>query len=266
MAQGRRLRERVAGQTAMSDVVHSPSVNRERGTLARIAGVSPLDSTSRRAYRIALGELVVGDILDGLGQRWDVLHDLPLGGESTLEHLVMGPSGIFAVRTANHGDVEVVIDGDIVLAGGEPHDDIEVCVRQAVAAAQALTTAAGETVLVQPLLVVVSPRRLTVRREPSGVLISESSGLERMLTRAPSQLGGEQVARISDLADLETTWPEASEVTLDTQRLNRQFTLVRAEVRSALAIRTAWVVGALLVACSGLWMMIARFVTQMVAV
>lgn len=132
-----------------------------------------------------------------------------------------------------------------MLAGGEPHDDIEVCVRQAVAAARALTAAAGETVLVQPLLVVVAPRRLTVRREPSGGRRSASySGLERMLIRAPSQLGGE--AGRSHLRSRRSGDDLARGIrghSLDTQRLNPQFTLVRAEVRSALAIRTAWAAG-----------------------
>ena len=264
MSQGRRLRERVAGQSAMSDVVLARSAAGQRGFLARLIGVSPLDSTTRRAYRVALGELVVGDILDGLGQRWDVLHDVPLGGDLTLEHLVMGPSGTFAVRTVNAGDVDVVIDGDILLAGGEALDDIEVGVRLADAAARALTAAAGEPIEVQCLLVVVAPRRLIVRRDPSGVLVSASNGLERALARAPRRLDGEHVARISDLADLETTWPAASELASDTQRLNRQFALVRAEVRSAILVRDAWLVGAIILAGGTLWSLVARLVTTLV--
>lgn len=265
MAQGRRLRERVAGQSAMREVVRARAAAGRRGALARFTGVSPLDHASRRSYRIALGELVVGDILDGLGQRWDVLHDVPLGDDATLEHLVMGPAGVFAVRTVNHGDVDVVIDGDILLAAAEPHDDIERCVRQTDAAAESLARAAGEPLPIQPLLVVVAPRRLTVRREPSGVLVTASSGLERLLTRAPRRLDGEDVARISDLADLETTWPAASGLALDTQRLNRQFALVRDEVRSALIVRVAWIMGGMVIAYGVLWLMVARLVSQMVA-
>jgi hypothetical protein len=230
-----------------------------------VVGVSPLDSAGRRAYRAALGELVVGDILDGLGQSWDVLHDVPLGDDLTLEHLVMGPAGVFAVRTANHADADVVVDDNLLTAGGEAQDDIQVCIRQADAASEALARAAGEPVPVHPLLVVVAPRRLSVRREPGGVLVVASSGAERLLTRAPRELGGEAVARISDLADLESTWPAASEVTLDTQRLNREFAAVRAEVRSALRVRAAWVVGGILMAAGSLWILVAWLVQLMVS-
>ena len=47
MSQGRRLRERVAGQSAMSDVVLARSAAGQRGFLARLIGVSPLDSTTK---------------------------------------------------------------------------------------------------------------------------------------------------------------------------------------------------------------------------
>ncbi len=236
-----------------------------RRWIARVVGVTPLGTDAKRWYRSALGELIVGDVLDGLGQRWDVLHDVPLGDDASLEHLVMGPVGVFAVRSANYRDLDVVIDGDLVLAAGKPHDDVEVGVEQAAAASRALSVAAGETVPVRPIVVIVSPRRLVVRQSPSGVLVTTSTELERVLTKLPRMLDGEQVAHISDLADLETTWPEASALHADTQRLHRQFALVRAEVRSAWLTRGAWALGALAVAYGLAWMLVARLVEIMVS-
>lgn len=240
MPQGRRVRERVPAQSAMAAVVAAQHEARTRGTLARLAGVSPLTAQARLHYRAALGELLVGDILDGLGQRWDTLHDVPLAEGRTLDHLVMGPAGTFAVLAANYGGHDVVVDGDLLLASGEPHNDIELCVEQADAAADALSSAAGSPVPVQALLVVVAPRRLVVRREPSGVRVLASGQLHRALSRADELSSGIEVARLSDLADLETTWPAASTLTLDTQRLNREFTVLRAEVRSARVVRLVW--------------------------
>lgn len=265
MPQGRRLRERVAGQSAMNEVVAAQESVQPRGRIARLLGVNPLGSAAKLSYRAALGELIVGDVLDGLGQRWDVLHDVPLDGDISLEHLVMGPAGTFAVRTANYRDLDVVIDGDILLASGKAHDDIEICVEQAEAASRELSVAAGYQVAVQSLLVVVAPRRLVVRHEPSGVVLATSAELERILTRLPKVMSGEHVAHISDLADLETTWPDASARHADTQRLNRHFALVRAEVRSAWIVRGAWGVAGLAVAYGILWTLINQFVWNMVS-
>ncbi len=249
----------------MNDVVTAQRSVPPRNRLSRLLGMSPLGAAAKRSYSSALGELIVGDVLDSLGQRWDVLHDVPLGGDVSLEHLLMGPAGLFAIRTANCRDLDVVIDGDILLAAGKPQDDIEVCVDQADAASRVLSVAAGQLVTVRSLLVIVAPRRLTVRQEPSGVLLATAAELERVLTRLPKTLSGEQVAHISDLADLESTWPDASALHADTQRLHRDFALVRAGVRSAWFTRGAWVVAALAVAYAVLWTLVAQFVWTMVS-
>ncbi|MEQ1736918.1 MAG: hypothetical protein ABL886_11020, partial [Rhodoglobus sp.] len=166
---------------------------------------------------------------------------------------------------ANYRDLDVVIDGDILLAAGRPHEDIEVCAEQADAAARVLSDAAGMSVPVQALLVVVAPSRLVVRHEPSGVILATSEDLERVLTRLPKVLSGEQVANVSDLADLESTWPDTSDLHADTQRLHRDFTLVRAEVRSASFARIAWIVAAVAVASALIWTLVARFVWEMMS-
>ncbi len=114
MEQRRRVRERVPAQSAMAAVVAAQLTASDRGLFSRAVGVSPLTAEARKHYRAALGELLVGDVLDGLGQRWDTLHDVPLPGGRTLDHLVMGPAGTFAVRAANYRGDDVSVDGDIV--------------------------------------------------------------------------------------------------------------------------------------------------------
>jgi len=265
MLQGRRVRERVPAQSAMAAVVSAQESAAERGLLARVTGASPLTPEARRHYRDALGELLVGDLLDGLGPRWDILHDVPLPGGGTLDHLVLGPAGTFAVHAANHRGADVVVDGDLLLAGGEPHDDIELAVEAADAAAHALTAASGSAVAVQALVVVVAPRRLVVRREPSGVRVVASGQLERVLGRSAALSSGVEVARLSDLADLESTWPAASALALDTQRLNREFTLVRHGVRSARAARLIWAAAALSGSYVLIWTVVAQFAGGIVA-
>ncbi|MGX5681181.1 nuclease-related domain-containing protein [Schumannella luteola] len=260
---GRGVRDRIAAQSAMAAVVAAQSDAPARSGVARMLGVSPLAPDSRDEYREALGELLVGDMLENLGQRWDVLHDIPLGS-STLDHLVIGPAGVFAVRVANHGERDVVVDRQLFVSG-EPTDDVAEAARQADLAGEHLSVAAGEAVRVRALLVVVAPRRLVERRAPVSVRVVASGDLERMLQRAPRVLPGDEVARVSDLADLESTWPTARPEPLDVRGLHRSFALVRQEVRSALVRRLLWAGVALSAGFVGLWILVARAVASVVS-
>lgn len=260
----RSLREHVAGQTAMCAVVSAQADAPPRSTFQRIIGVSPLTPESRRSYRGALGELVVGDILENLGPVWDVLHDLPLGAR-LLEHLVIGPAGVCAVRAVNATDADVVVDGDQFIVGGDPRSDIPESIEDASTTARFLATAAQSPVRVQPLLVVVDPTKLTVKRPASGVRIVASSDLHRFLARAARTLTGEDVARISDLADLQSTWPSGGSDRLDTQKLHRDFTVIRADVRTALARRIGWSAAGIGLLYGLVWGVIATLVGTIMA-
>lgn len=268
MSGNRSLRERIAGQSAMSDVVLAQAIAPARGLVPRIFGVSPLTPASRVSYDGALGELLVGDVLENLGGTWDVLHDLPLAdidqAERVLDHLVIGPAGVFAVHVTNHTDRDVVIGADHLIVGGEELDDIQHAKADADAASRLLAAASGSPVRVRPLLVVVNPRRLSVRVAASVVRVIPSSQLERFLSRAPRTLSGDEVARISDLADLATTWPPAATPGLDVQSLHRQFAVVRDEVRRALIHRVLWGALGIAVVYVGVWALIASFVSVLI--
>jgi hypothetical protein len=259
MAVSRGVRDRIAAQTAMADVVAAQADAPPRSLLSRLIGRSPLVPASRAVYSEALGELLVGDMLDNLGQRWDVLHDLPLGS-STLDHLVIGPAGVFAVRVAAVGDREAVVDGELLVAG-EPTDDVAVVARHADLASEYLSVAAGDAVRVRPLLVVVEPRRLVVRGAAASVRVVASFDLDKALTRASRVLSGDEVARISDLADRESTWPTPQPASLDVSSLHRSFALVRAEVQSAFQRRMFWLTAALAASFVVVWVLVARAVT-----
>ena len=117
MSDDRVLRQRVPGQSAMSNVVHAQAARLPRGPMARLLGMSPLTVTARAHYRDAIAELEVGETLATLGARWDVLHDVPVGPDG-LDHLVIGPAGVYAVRTVMARGLQVVVTGDSVAVGG----------------------------------------------------------------------------------------------------------------------------------------------------
>lgn len=255
MPQSRVLRERVAGQSAMAHVVAVHSAGAPRTPLAAWFGRSPLPPGSRASYRAAVAELVAGDALEGLGPSWDLLHDLPLT-DGLLDHLAIGPAGVFAIRTMHADGSEVVVAAEGLAVAGEPSADVALA--QAAAAEVSATLGAP----VQPLVVVVGARRLS-RRGDAGVLVLASAELWRMLGRAPRALSGDEVARLSDLADLESTWPRAGAGALDTQALHRDFAVIRAQVNQARGRRALWAAAGFGLAYGAVWSLIAALVSLM---
>jgi hypothetical protein len=83
--------------------------------------------------------------------------------------------------------------------------------------------------------------------------------------RAPRTLVGTEVAAISDLADLATTWPDAPAPRLDVRGLHRDFALVRRDVRAALLRRVLWATLGIGLLYTAVWMLVAHFVSIVVA-
>lgn len=264
MGSGRGVRDRVAAQSAMATVVALQERAPHRRALARTIGVSPLLPEARAIYREALGELIVGDILESLGPRWDVLHDVPLDG-ATLDHLVIGPAGVFAVSVVHHDEREVVVDDAVLVVAGEPTQELVQAARRASNAAERLSDAAGEIVRVIPVLVVVGARRFVVRRRPVHVRVVTADELDEHLHRARRTAHGDDVARWSDLADREATWQTPSASAIDVRQLHRAFGRVRAEVTTAAVRRASWLGGTVLAGSVAVWLLVASAVSAVVA-
>ena len=264
MTDGRSVRERIAGQSAMGEVVRAHNDRAPRGIFARLFGANPLHPSIRPSYRDAVGELVVGDILRNLGTRWDVLHDVPLG-DWVLDHLAIGPAGVFAIVTANFSDNDVVIGPTNLIVAGEQHDDIQRARKQALDAATRLSAATATTVVVAPLLVLVQPRKVTRREAPSDLHIVASFEVDRFLNDGSAVLTGDEVAALSDIADLETTWPAALATDLDVQRLHTDFAMIRQEVNAALVRRVVWAMIGIGLAYMFMWGMISALVTNIMS-
>ena len=115
------------------------------------------------------------------------------------------------------------------------------------------------------MLVLVEPRRFSVRVPAATVRVIPSYQLERTLTRAPRTLDGAHVASVSDFADLQTTWPDIANPADDVEHLHREFALVRAQVREAFVRRVIWGVAGVLALYGIVWALVATVVSIVVA-
>lgn len=262
------LRGRVPGQGVIGDIVAAQQVLPPRSLLARIFGVSPLTSATRGLYRAAIGELAVAEMLDQLGTRWDVLHVVPMNdaapcnthgdAESTqapaqIDHLVIGPPGVFSLTTENYPGQEIRVSGDAMTIGGRTVDDILVARRLATAAAARLSSATERTVRVEPVIVVMDSSRLLLREQPTGVTVVRARHLVRLLTRLDRTLPGARVAQISDLAERDTTWDSSPTPPENGVVLTDEFAKLREQVRNAVQARVLWIILGFAVVSMSAW-------------
>jgi len=248
------LRGRVPGQVAMSAIMAQQAVAPARSRLARMFGKSPLLPHSRTLYRAAVGELVVGDMLDSLGPRWDVLHVVPVDDSGKdIDHLVIGPPGVFTITTENFPGQEIKVDGDFLAVGNQQFDDISVARELGESAAELLSEAAGRRIPVTALLVVVTPTRLSLRQQPDGARVVASRQLLHFLERLDPVLDGAAVAGISDVAERDSTWKAAPGPAEDTQQLSARFAELRTAVQDATQARIFWGIVAFAIVAGALW-------------
>ncbi len=117
---------------------------------------------------------------------------------------------------------------------------------------------------VEPILVVVNPKKLVIREQPSGLVVVSSKQLIRWLTRLDRRLDGVDVALISDVADRNTTWSAVVESTSDTEQLHRDFATLRESVGTSTTTRVLWAVAAFIVIAAVVWVGVAVFVQHVV--
>jgi Nuclease-related domain len=258
------LRGRVPGQVAINAIVEAQLTTPPRSLLGRIFGKTPLTPQTRSLYRAALGERVVGDMLDNLGPRWDVLHVVPVDESGKdIDHLVIGPPGVFAITTENFPGQEIKVNGDFLAVGSQRFDDIAVARELGESAAKLLSVAARRPVTVTPLLVVVTPTKLALRQQPDGAHVIPSRQLLHYLDKLDRTLDGAEVAFISDVADRHTTWRAAPGPAQDTQQLNNDFAALRTTVQEATQARVFWGVIAFVAAAAGVWVSTAIIVQHL---
>ncbi len=214
---------------------------RPRGWLARLLGLDPLHPDAVSWYRGALGELRVGRLLAGLGPGWRVLHAVPHGDHGAdIDHLVIGPAGVFTINTKNHTGRRVWVGGAALHVDGQRTSHIPAAEREAGAASRFLTRAIGARVTATPLVVVVDPAELRHGDTPSPVPVLTAARVVRHLRALPSRLEADVVATISRAAEEWTTWrPFGVDLPSHTDP-DDAFARLRREVERARRHRVLW--------------------------
>ncbi len=241
------VRERIPSYTVTREFVRRQSAAGDRGAAARVFGRSPLNPDVRSLYRGAMGEMEVVGEFGMLGDDWTVLHAVPLSSSmSEVDHLAIGPGGIYAITTRNLSGQRVHVLGGTLRVDGSPTDHIRIARDEAERTAASLGKALGEVVEVRPVIVIIDPA--STSRRPSSVAVLESGEVSSWLLSQPMVHSDSAVARIAAAAGSRATWRDCPLVGEQAESPESDFALLRSQIDAARLRARGWIVLALIAA------------------
>ncbi|MFA7765359.1 nuclease-related domain-containing protein [Streptomyces sp. NRRL S-448] len=174
------------GETLLGELEHGPAGTRARHRMRQ-------DLTAQQR---------MGDAFDALEtEGWRTLHCVPLPGLGRIDHLLVGPAGIFCVRTIPGRRQRAVI-GDLLLTVGrtEPRPDPR-WIRRAAAFATAALAAK-----VTPALALVDASRVETAPTVRDIRILQPPTATPNLAASPTTLKPPEVETLFARARDTTTW------------------------------------------------------------
>jgi hypothetical protein len=206
------LTTHVAGQGVRLQATRELAAMKERSRVGTVIARTFDAKTEERSWRIgAEGEETVGRRLDSLtNQGWHVLHAVPVGKQgSDIDHVLVGPGGVFTVNTKNHPGGRVWVASHAIRVNGHPVRYLPKSRHEGERAHQLLSRAAGFAVPVQPVLILLTGTlipNVTIKQRPEGVWILDRMDVPSAFRRTRNTLSAADVGAIFNAARQCTTW------------------------------------------------------------
>ena len=200
------LANRPAGAMARAQADALRAAAPVRTFAARLLGIH----TEERAWRIgADGEEKVAARLARLTRedpRWRFLHAIPVGrGGSDIDHLVIGPGGVYSLNAKHHPGAKLWVGGNTLLVNGRRQPYLRNARFEAERASTLLTAACDIPVSVTGVVVTVGADVL-VKAAPEGVHVVTRRELVKWLRCRPGVLDDVTIEAIYQVACRHATW------------------------------------------------------------
>ena len=161
---------------------------------------SAIDDLFRRNELAVPRELAVGALLTALPSDWAVINSVAVPTNNTeIDHLVVGPAGVFTIGAKRHSGSSVLVSGRDVTIDGHIHSYIADAEAEALGVAVML---AGKKLLrsaVRPVVAIEDAKTISIRSQPELVEVITAAKLVRWLQKQPRLMSPSKVAELSAL-------------------------------------------------------------------
>ncbi|MYQ46082.1 NERD domain-containing protein [Streptomyces sp. SID4985] len=140
------------------------------------------------------------------GHGWLTLHAVQWATGTDIDHLAIGPAGVFSINSKRHPGKTVWYGDRAVTVNRVPTRHIAASQSEARKVARVLAVHCGFEVPVRPVISVVHAAKLTVKSANPPVLVLEVDHLDRVLSGLTPTLSIDQVSRIYEVARRARTW------------------------------------------------------------
>ncbi|GAA5008167.1 hypothetical protein GCM10025734_50000 [Kitasatospora paranensis] len=151
--------------------------------------------------------MVTGRRLNRLrGRGWEVIHSLQLPSGSDIDHLAIGPAGVFTINTKHHRGAALWQGDHAITVNRASTRYVPISENEAARVTRLLSALCGFAVTVRPVIAVVGADSITVANALPSVLLVDGGRLDRVLAGLSPTLSSEQVGRIFSVARQGRTW------------------------------------------------------------
>lgn len=193
------------GQGLIAEAAALRAAHPWRCRLARLGNVH----TDERAKRVgARGEQLVATRLAKLPQGWRTLHAIVRSESGTdVDHLVVGPAGVFTINSKYHRGKRVWVRGSTVKVSGHNQPYVRDMRNEVKIVSHLLSRAVGEPLLVRGVIAIICGDFKRKGGDDCDVKVLGRKHLDSWLTRQPpDRLTPVQVERIFEQARRSTCW------------------------------------------------------------
>ena len=206
------LAQNVPGQGVRQEQLKTWEESKSRSkVLAYGARVFDVHTDERAWRKGAEGEETVGAMLNKLRAKgWYVLHSVPVGkGSSDIDHVVIGPGGVFTINTKNHVGKKIWVADYAMMVGGTKVDYLRNAKFEAERTVKFLRKHLNVDVPVRGCVVVLTGTfvpEVTYKSRPVAAAVLTKWDIPRWFRKQPKVLTPEQVEAIYAVARRSTTW------------------------------------------------------------
>jgi hypothetical protein len=248
------LRERAPAQAVMEKLV---SLRCTPDLVKVPLGIVKLSKDGLSWLRGVNGELKMAKQLLALGDGWTVLHSVPVGTRgSDIDHVVVGPSGVFPINTKRLLDARVWVAGGRFLVNGRRRDYLRNSDYEATRV-EAVLHKAAIPLNVVPVVAISGAKSIKIEAPGSwndrGIGVVPIEDVVRRIRKRAPKISSAQVDRVVALFSDPAVWSRralagdnADAVRAGFDKINRGVSRWNAFVGASLLV-------ALLIVCGGCW-------------